>query len=117
MKLTISKKFRFEAAHYLPNYKGDCHKLHGHSYILEILVKGQVDEETGMVLDFKELKNTVQFKIIDILDHEDLNKLFPNPTAENILIWIVRRLLPEIPISKARLWETEDSYTEWGNES
>jgi 6-pyruvoyltetrahydropterin/6-carboxytetrahydropterin synthase len=83
MKLTVSKTFRFEAAHSLPYYIGDCAKLHGHSYTLEISCKGEVDKETGFVMDFKELKKIVQEKVIDLLDHEFLNNVFKNPTAEN----------------------------------
>jgi|WetSurMetagenome_2_1015567.scaffolds.fasta_scaffold04369_5 6-pyruvoyltetrahydropterin/6-carboxytetrahydropterin synthase len=115
MKLIVSKTFRFEAAHSLPYYIGDCAKLHGHSYTLEVCVKNEVNEETGFVMDFKELKKIVQEKVIVFLDHEFLNNLFKNPTAENTLIWIVRQLQNEINIVRARLWETADSYVEWGN--
>ena len=89
MLLTVSKTFRFEAAHKLIGYDGDCANLHGHSYVLEIQVKGVVDEQ-GFVMDFKELKHFVQTKVIDLLDHVYLNDIIKNPTAENIVIWIVR---------------------------
>jgi 6-pyruvoyltetrahydropterin/6-carboxytetrahydropterin synthase len=114
MKLIINKTFRFEAAHSLPYYIGDCAKVHGHSYVLEISCKGEVDKETGFVMDFKELKKIVQKKVIDLLDHEFLNNVIKNPTAENILIWIVRQLQNELNIVRARLWETIDSCVEWG---
>ena len=113
MKLTVSKTFRFEAAHKLIGYDGDCANLHGHSYVLEIQVKGVVDEQ-GFVMDFKELKHFVQTKVIDLLDHVYLNDIIKNPTAENIVIWIVRKLQQDLMIYKVRLWETVDSYCEWG---
>ena len=113
MLLTVSKTFRFEAAHKLIGYDGDCANLHGHSYVLEIQVKGVVDEQ-GFVMDFKELKHFVQTKVIDLLDHVYLNDIIKNPTAENIVIWIVRKLQQDLMIHKVRLWETVDSYCEWG---
>jgi 6-pyruvoyltetrahydropterin/6-carboxytetrahydropterin synthase len=113
MKLTVSKTFRFEAAHKLIGYDGDCANLHGHSYVLEIQVKGEVDEQ-GFVMDFKQLKHFVQTKVIDLLDHVYLNDIIKNPTAENIVIWIVRKLQQDLTICKVRLWETVDSYCEWG---
>ena len=113
MKLTVSKTFRFEAAHKLIGYDGDCANLHGHSYVLEIQVKGVVDEQ-GFVMDFKQLKHFVQTKVIDLLDHVYLNDIIKNPTAENIVIWIVRKLQQDLMIHKVRLWETVDSYCEWG---
>ena len=113
MKLTVSKTFRFEAAHKLIGYDGDCANLHGHSYVLEIQVKGEVDEQ-GFVMDFKELKKSVQYNVIALLDHVYLNDIIKNPTAENIVIWIVRKLQQDLTIYKVRLWETVDSYCEWG---
>jgi len=113
MKLTVSKTFRFEAAHRLIGYDGDCANLHGHSYILEIQVKDEVDDR-GFVMDFKQLKHFVQTKVIDLLDHTYLNDIIKNPTAENIVIWIVRKLQQDLMIHKVRLWETVDSYCEWG---
>lgn len=114
MKLLISKTFRFEAAHKLPNYYGDCANLHGHSYVLEVCVKDEVGKN-GMVMDFKQLKTVVQTQVVDILDHQYLNDMFPNPTAENILVWIVRKLqLQLVTIYRVKLWETTDSYCEWG---
>jgi len=114
MKLLISKTFRFEAAHKLVGYDGDCANLHGHSYVLEVCVKDEVSNN-GMVMDFKELKNIVSAQVIDILDHQYLNDMFGNPTAENILIWIIRKLQPQIPtICRVKLWETTDSFVEWG---
>jgi 6-pyruvoyltetrahydropterin/6-carboxytetrahydropterin synthase len=65
-------------------------------------------------MDFKQLKHFVQTKVIDLLDHVYLNDIIKNPTAENIVIWIVRKLQQDLMIHKVRLWETVDSYCEWG---
>jgi len=113
MKLTVSKTFRFEAAHKLIGYDGDCANLHGHSYILEVQVKDEVGDD-GFVMDFKELKKFVQTKVVDLLDHSYLNDMIKNPTAENLVVWIVRKLQQDLTICKVRLWETVDSYCEWG---
>ena len=113
MNLTVSKTFRFEAAHSLPNYEGDCANLHGHSYVLEVCVKGEVDKN-GFVMDFKTLKTIVQEKVIDLLDHTFLNNIFKVPTAENMVVWIVRKLQQDLLIHRVKLWETADSYCEWG---
>ena len=113
MNLTVSKTFRFEAAHSLPNYKGDCVNLHGHSYVLEVCVKGEVDEN-GFVMDFKDLKDVVQTKVLDLLDHTFLNNIFKVPTAENMVVWIVRKLQQDLVVHRVKLWETVDSYCEWG---
>jgi 6-pyruvoyltetrahydropterin/6-carboxytetrahydropterin synthase len=114
MEIKVIKSFEFEAAHMLPGYPGACSKLHGHSYKLQIGVKGNVEEATGMVMDFKELKEIVNDRIITPLDHAYLNDLgFHMPTAENIAIWILRELEAfSVPVCLVRLWETADSYAE-----
>ena len=80
--MIISKDFTFEAAHFLPKYVGACSNLHGHSYHLTVFVKGPIKAETGMVMDFKNLKFTVEDVVLGKYDHSDLNQFFDNPTAE-----------------------------------
>lgn len=96
----ISKEFRFEAAHFLPNVPKDhpCHRLHGHSYKLTIRAKGPIDEKMGWVMDLKEL--SVAFaSLARILDHTLLNEIegLENPTGENVALWILRRLRDSVP--------------------
>lgn len=116
MEIKVCKRFTFEAAHYLPNYDGPCKNLHGHSFKLLVEVKGHINPETGMVIDFKELKKIVDESIISMLDHSDLNQLLSNPTAEYMVyyIWtVIRPTLPRgVTLSKVRLYETEGSYVE-----
>jgi 6-pyruvoyltetrahydropterin/6-carboxytetrahydropterin synthase len=87
--VTVGKIFRFEAAHHLLNYSGACENNHGHSYWMEVRLKGQINRDTGMVVDYKELKSTVQKYIIDVFDHSTINDVMDcNPTAENMLYFI-----------------------------
>jgi 6-pyruvoyltetrahydropterin/6-carboxytetrahydropterin synthase len=68
--LTITKVFRFEASHWLPGHP-KCGALHGHSYKLEVEVSGPVG--TGMIMDFSDLREIVQERILDHVDHKCLN--------------------------------------------
>jgi len=118
MKRKISRMFEFEAGHHLPNHNGKCRSPHGHSYKLEVIVSGEVDEETGMIMDFSELKEIVNEHIIDVLDHIDLNLIFTNPTAEVMGKWIWDKLDYEIRVchgegsilDEIKLWETSGAY-------
>ena len=97
----LSKDFRFEAAHSLPNVPPGhkCGRLHGHSFRVEITVKGPVDPHIGWLIDFAELK--AKFKPLDdLLDHRYLNEIpgLENSTSENLARWIWRKLKPELPI-------------------
>ena len=100
--MEIYKEFHFEAAHRLPNVPAGhkCARLHGHSFHVRIAVAGMVDEDTGWVMDFAELKS--HFKpIYDKLDHYYLNDIpgLENPTSENIARWIwvkLKRVLPQL---------------------
>lgn len=109
----IVKKFKFDAAHNLVSYKGKCENLHGHTYLLVVVIEGYPDNE-GMIMDFVELKNIVNEEIISILDHSYINEIISQPTAENIAIWIWDRLEERIRRENCRLyeiqvWETEES--------
>jgi len=128
MKTSVCKIFSFDAAHYLPNYEGKCHNLHGHTWKLEVEVSGFVTPNTGMVIDFVYLKNLVNDEVIDKLDHTCLNEVLKgemedcygvvNPTCENLLDWIWTRLSPmggwiqKIKLKRLRLYETPDSFAE-----
>jgi 6-pyruvoyltetrahydropterin/6-carboxytetrahydropterin synthase len=106
----IRKQFAFEAAHVLPHHQGKCSRLHGHSYRLDVSVAGPLQSEgpaTGMVVDFDELARVVRTTVIDKLDHTHLNDTIENPTSENIVVWIWRRLAPQLAgLTELTLWET-----------
>src|SRR5213592_3496715 len=107
MRTSVTRSFRFEAAHQLPWHDGPCRNLHGHSYRLEITVEGPVGEQ-GMVVDFSELKTVVQRMVIDRYDHTYLNELLDNPTAELLAHEIWKSLeAGGLGLTRIRLWETE----------
>lgn len=98
--MEIFKEFSFDAAHRLPNVPPDhkCARLHGHTYRLEVWVRGPVDPKLGWVLDFGDLKRVVQ-PVMAQLDHVCLNDVpgLENPTSENLARWIWRALVAELP--------------------
>lgn len=102
--MKVCREFYFDAAHHLKDYKGECEKVHGHTYKLEVVVSGK-PEKDGMVMDFTELKKIVEETVIDKLDHADLNKIFDNPTTENIASWVYNKLEDKIPVFSVKLWE------------
>lgn len=116
MRLSISKTFRFEASHVLPKHPGKCSRLHGHSWVLHVEVDGEVNQDTGFVVDFAELKGVVERAVIDQVDHQHLgecnligNAFLPSavnysavfgpgfyPSSENLVAAFVRILRPYI---------------------
>ena len=124
MELSVTKRFTFEACHFLPDYEGKCSKLHGHSYKLYVTLSGEVVDEgnnKGMVMDFAEIKKLVKEDIIGKLDHSTLNDFYDTPTAEVMVSDIFHTLKCKlkdrtakegIRVSSVKLWETEDSYAE-----
>ena len=118
MKTLVCKIFSFDAAHFLPDYKGKCRNLHGHTWKLEVEVSGPVGNETGMVVDFAKLKEVVNLRILQHLDHSLLNDKVSDPTCENLLDWIWKILFlwttceGMVKLERLRLWETPDSYAE-----
>lgn len=108
--MEIFKSFTFEAAHRLPNVPPDhkCARLHGHSFRVELHVAGPVDEETGWVMDFAEIKTAFR-PLYDQLDHHYLNEIegLSNPTSENLARWIWDRLEGVLPgLSRIVIHET-----------
>ncbi len=93
----------------MPGHEGKCRELHGHSYEVVISVERPVDESSGMVIDFSDLKRIVRREVIDKLDHRCVNDLIDNPTAENMADWIWRRLMGELPgLVEVEIGETRD---------
>ncbi len=118
--ITVVKEFTFDSAHFLPNYEGACNRIHGHTYKLQIGVKGEIDPDTGMVIDFKKLNGLVDNLVIRKMDHQLLNNIadgrFPanNPTAELMSQYIFAELQANLPdgviMDFVKLWETPTSY-------
>lgn len=110
--------FSFEAAHSLEGYAGDCARLHGHSYRLEVTVKGPVQAD-GMVIDFAVLKRLVEESIIKRVNHRYLNEIVAFvPTCENLLLWFWGILVeglkpyPLLVLERLVLWETSNARAE-----
>lgn len=102
--MKVGREFYFDAAHFLPTYKGKCEHLHGHTYKLEVVVEGKVGKK-GMFIDFNELKEIVHSNILKRLDHKNLNDILNLPTAENIASWIFNELKNKISLHSVKLWE------------
>jgi 6-pyruvoyltetrahydropterin/6-carboxytetrahydropterin synthase len=128
----VSRREAFNAAHQLrdPGLSdeenrrlfGKCANLHGHNYVLEVVVAGDIDPATGYVLDLKELSEVISTRIIEGVDHRNLNTDVPwlqgvNPTAENLVVAFWERIRSELPagsLRSMRLWETEKNWVEVG---
>ncbi|MFL2626558.1 MAG: 6-pyruvoyl trahydropterin synthase family protein [Flavobacteriaceae bacterium] len=133
MKVTVSRRAHFNAAHrlYRPNWSdekneaifGKCNNphYHGHNYELIVSVTGEVDPETGYVVDVKILKDFIKSEVEDVLDHKNLNLEVPefketNPTAENIVIFIYNKLkvvLEERLELEVTLYETPRNFVSY----
>lgn len=133
MKVTVCRKEHFNAAHRLHNPEwndeknqavfGKCNNpnYHGHNYELVVKVSGEVDPETGYVIDMKVLSDIVKVNILDRFDHKNLNLDTTEfrsliPTAENIVvvIWnILREKIDEQLEIKVKLYETERNFVEY----
>lgn len=132
----LTKRFTFSASHVLrnPNFSneqnletyGKCSwdNGHGHNYTLEVTVKGEVPEATGMIIDLKKLKEIVNKNLVDKLDHKHLNYDVDFlrgviPTAENIALKIwdeLQKFLPNNMLHEIKLWETENNWVVYRGE-
>jgi 6-pyruvoyltetrahydropterin/6-carboxytetrahydropterin synthase len=140
--IRVTKSFSFEMAHALWNYDGPCRNIHGHSYQLHVTVAGQPSEDLnnvklGMVIDFSDLKKTVNQYVVDFFDHsvvissrasqpdiKRVEQMFEKfyvvdyqPTCENLVIDMAERIRTRLPayvsLYSLRLVETATSYAEW----
>jgi 6-pyruvoyltetrahydropterin/6-carboxytetrahydropterin synthase len=107
----------FSAAHQLREFKGNCERLHGHNWKIEVYVTGRDLDDTGLLIDFKILKNQVK-EILDQLDHRFLNDLPPfrdqNPSSENIARYIAGELDTRlqdsgVSVSRVTAWESDNA--------
>lgn len=107
--MLIAKEFTFDAAHKLLRYKGKCANLHGHTYKLHVVLSGVV-RKNGIVVDFTDVKRIVNNKVISVLDHQYINDVIKQSTAENIAIWIWDQLAKSLPLYEIKLWETPTNF-------
>jgi 6-pyruvoyltetrahydropterin/6-carboxytetrahydropterin synthase len=110
--MEIFREFRFEAAHRLPNVRDGhpCARLHGHSYRVQVTVRGPVGADTGWVLDFADI-SAAFLPLREQLDHHCLNDIagLENPTSENLARWIWDRLAGTLPLAAVQVRETDSS--------
>lgn len=140
--IRITKEFRFEMAHSLPNHHGLCKNIHGHSYTLSVTIIGepnpsQTDADAGMVMDFGDLKSIVREAVVNVFDHalvihqdlanslikelkDNFDKVIPvdyQPTSELLLLDFAERIQSRLPNSATlfslKLRETASSVAEW----
>jgi 6-pyruvoyltetrahydropterin/6-carboxytetrahydropterin synthase len=136
MKVTVHRKAHFNAAHRLYrkdwddqknlNIFGKCSNpnFHGHNYDLTVSVKGDIDPETGFVIDMKLLKDIIASEIEEYLDHKNLNVEVEefknlNPTAENIAVVIWDKLRPKLKETlelSVTLYETPRNFVTYNGE-
>jgi 6-pyruvoyltetrahydropterin/6-carboxytetrahydropterin synthase len=129
----LTRKAEFSASHFYHNPQftpeenrrifGKCNNPHGHghNYMLEVTVKGPVNENSGFVMDLKQLKEIMNREVIDALDHRHLNYEVPEfkeriPTTENLAIAIWRRLEGKLDggarLYRVRVYENTDLFAE-----
>jgi 6-pyruvoyltetrahydropterin/6-carboxytetrahydropterin synthase len=129
----VSRRESFNAAHQLRNpglseaenreLYGKCVNLHGHNYVLEVVVAGEIDETTGFVVDIKRVSDVVSRQIIEHVDHRNLNTDVPwleglVPTAENLALAFWHRIDAQLPtgsLRSVRLHETDKNWAEVGD--
>lgn len=114
----------FAAAHSLRGYPGDCSRLHGHNWKVEVEVGATALDDLGMAMDFKTLKQAAR-ALVGELDHRYLNEISPfdkiNPTAENIAAYLYAGLSETLNNDIARvtavtLWETDTACVRYSEE-
>jgi len=131
--VTITRRLTFNAAHRVHNPElsdeenrrlfGKCNNpnWHGHNYVLEVSVAGEVDPRTGYVIDLGDLKRIVEREVVDRADHRNFNVDVEFmrgiiPTTENIVVQCWRLIEPHVAparLTRIRLWETENHYVEY----
>jgi 6-pyruvoyltetrahydropterin/6-carboxytetrahydropterin synthase len=116
--MLVSKEFVFDAAHDLPDYPGKCRKLHGHTYRLQVTVEAPIHPKTGIACDFQDISNAVRKQVIEVLDHTYLNETIETSTAENVVLWMWRRIQPALDarLVELTLWETPTSWVTYRGE-
>jgi len=98
-----------DCAHFLPGH-GKCGILHGHTYKVEVVIEGK--NESGMVMDFADLKRSVR-EILSVYDHKSFNDYLEYPSVENICELIKRNLEKRVPYSfTIRVWEGQGKWAE-----
>ncbi|MBS1617773.1 MAG: 6-carboxytetrahydropterin synthase [Bacteroidetes bacterium] len=133
MRVSVYRKMHFNAAHRLARRDWSDEKnkevfglcsnpnYHGHNYYVEAKVTGEIDPETGFVIDIAILNEILRTEVLEPLDHSNLNEDIAefktlNPTGENIVVVVYDRIRAKLDSKydlKVKLWETERNYFEY----
>jgi 6-pyruvoyltetrahydropterin/6-carboxytetrahydropterin synthase len=136
LKIELGRRYRFAASHRLHSARlsdeenlrsyGKCNNPlgHGHNYVVEICVSGDVDPATGMIANLADLDGFVEREILDAFDHRSLNDEVPAfraevPTTENLCVEIFRRVraFPKAKLERVRVEETSNNSFEYAEEN
>lgn len=118
---TMNITSEFSAAHSVRGYEGRCARVHGHNYKITLEIRANNLNHLGFVIDYYDVKTVLQ-KVIDQLDHYNINDIPPfaeiNPTAENIAAWFYKNLSEQlnnerIVVVAVNLYETEDFFVRY----
>jgi 6-pyruvoyltetrahydropterin/6-carboxytetrahydropterin synthase len=118
---TLCVKSTFAAAHRLENYHGKCEELHGHNFLVEAFFKGERLKKSGIVADFKILKNYLE-SVLDILDHKYVNDILffreRASSSEYIAMYIFSELKKvvkedEVSLAEVRVWESDTAWASY----
>lgn len=122
---TLQSHVTFAAAHQLRGYQGNCARLHGHNYRVEVEMKAEKLDEIGFVVDVREIRRAAQ-EVAEGLDHHFINEISPfdevNPTAENLARYFFEKVgailnRPRAKVSSVSVWETERCFVRYTEES
>lgn len=114
MKTTITRAYVVQAAHQLHGLREGhkCGRMHGHNYRIEVTVEGPVDAR-GFVVDAEEIDEAVGKELMARLDHQTLNDVIAQPTAENIAAWVLKMCMEkELPARRVRVQENDRLWVE-----
>jgi len=128
MRISITREYTWEMGHALYRHKGKCYNPHGHNYRMEVEVSGEVDETTGMVVDFSDLDDVIKPHLEEYYDHSfhvnandprfhdatwATSHAYYEPTAERLAMGLYHDILEELPenllIERLTLYETDKS--------
>ena len=133
-RVRVTRRLHFSAAHKLGRDDWSAEKneevfglcaspnWHGHNYEIDVTVEGEIDPETGFVFDLKHLRELVETRVVNDVDHRNLNLDVSwmtglNPTTENLVVAIWRRIVDGLPqgvhLVRVGLWETPRNYVEY----
>jgi len=117
---SLTVRASFAAAHRLKEYEGNCERLHGHNWRVEVTVESGVLDERGIAVDFREIKNVLS-GLLSVYDHKYLNEVPPfdamNPSSENLARHLFEEMEKRIPaparVARVAVWESEDARAEY----